>query len=605
MVRECWKKKILRIDLSEKSTKVDKIPTDILDKFIGGKGIGTYFIYKELKEGINPLGPDNILYLLSGPLQGLPAPNVGRWSIVTKSPKTGLYLDSHIGGAVGREVKRSGYDVVAIKGRADKPVALVIEDDLIRFESAQHLWGLGVYEATPKLHEMSGSGSSVYAIGPAGERLLTNAVGCCEIAHQSGRGGIGAVLGSKNLKGVVANGTQKISAHDVDTIREINARLAKGWKERDVPFKRYGTTFLPEISNELGQYPTRNFRSGYFEEVDALNAEKIKEKYGLGNHHSCPHCVMRCTHAFETENPLNPAEKVESMVEYETLGLMGSNLGISDPRFVFKLNYICDDYGMDTISTGGIIGFAMELYEQGILTEDDIGFKLPFGNGDNALKLAKMIAEVEGIGEILSKGVETAAEEIGNGSENYAVHVKGLEVPAWDPRGRRGMGLSYATADIGASHLRGWPATTEAPNESAVDLVESMVDARNEKILTDSLEVCHFTYHLPMPLDDKIDALNAATGLKYDRASIMEFGRRIETLTRLFNVREGINRENDILPKRFWEPEISGPREGMASFVSREDFEKSLDRYYEIQGWNDNGVPTDESLRELGIAGLV
>ncbi len=605
MVRECWHKKILRIDLSEQSTKVEKISSDILDRFIGGKGIGTYFLFKDLKEGTDPLGPENILFFLSGPLQGLPAPNVGRWSIVTKSPKTDFYLDTHVGGAVGREIKRSGYDVVAIKGRSEKPTVLVIEDDDIRFESAQHLWGRGVYETTPKLHEFSTSGSSVYAIGPAGERLLTNAAGCCEIAHQSGRGGVGAVLGSKNLKGVVANGTREISAHDADTIREINARLAKGWKDRDVPFKRYGTTFLPEISNELGQYPTRNFRSGFFEKVEQLDADKIKEKYGLGAHHSCPHCVMRCTHAFETENPLNPPEKVESMVEYETLGLMGGNLGVSDPEFVFKLNYICDDYGMDTISTGGIIGFAMELYEQGILTEDNIGFELPFGNGENALKLAKMIAEEEGIGKVLAKGVKKAAEEIGKGSERYAVHVKGLEVPAWDPRGRRGMGLSYATADVGASHLRGWPATTEPPNDSAVDLVKSMVDARNEKILTDSLEVCHFTYQLPMSLDDKIDALNAATGLNYDRASIMEFGRRVETVARLFNVREGVSRANDVLPKRFWEPELSGPREGMTSFVSHEDFEKSLDRYYEIQGWDNGGIPTDETLKELGISGLV
>lgn len=607
MTHECWNKQLLWIDLTSRSITEEKVDTHIYEKFVGGKGLGTYLLYRELDESIDPLDAANVLLFLSGPLQGLPAPNVGRWTLMTKSPLTGLYLDSHCGGALGRELKKAGYDAVGVHGKSEEPVYLYLNDGELQFRDAMDIWNKGIYESTRKLHEETTQGSCVYSIGPSGANLNSAAAGCCEIAHQTGRGGTGAVMGSKNLKAFVAYGTNRIEAHDVDTIRKINRELISDWNEEghEEAFKNYGTTFLPEVSNALGQYPTRNWQSGYFEDWEGLDAQKMKEEYGLGSHHSCPHCVMRCTHAFRTENPYNPGEEVESMVEYETLGLMGGNLGISNPEFVFKLNYICDDSGLDTISTGTQIGFAIEAYEQGILSEDDIGFPLEFGDGDAALKLAKMIAAREGTGDLLAKGVKRAAEEIGSEAEKIAVHVKGLEIPAWDPRGRRGMGVSYATADVGASHLRGWPDTAEAPNEPAVPTVQSMVKARDEKVLTDSLEVCHFTYRLHITLEQKIDMLNAASGLEYDEAAVFDFAHRVATLSRLFNVREGISRKDDKLPPRLWEPETQGPREGMKSFISKEDFEKSLDRFYELRAWNNNGIPTKETIEKLGLAGIV
>lgn len=607
MTHECWNEQILWIDLSSQSVTEEQLSPEIYEKFVGGKGLGTYLLYREVNESIDPFDSDNLLLFLSGPLQGLPAPNVGRWTLMTKSPLTGLYLDSHCGGALGRELKKTGYDAVGVRGKANEPVYLYLDDDELELRDAEDIWNDGVYAATEKLHEETPQGSCVYAIGPSGVNLNTAAVGCCEIAHQTGRGGAGAVMGSKNLKAFVAYGTQKIEADDVETIREINRDLISQWRQEghEESFKNYGTTFIPEISNALGQYPTRNWESGYFEDWEDLDASKMKEKYGLGSHHSCPHCVMRCTHAFRTENPYNPDEEVESMVEYETLGLMGGNLGIHDPQFVFKLNYICDDAGLDTISTGTRIGFAMEAYEKGILTEENIGFPLEFGDGEAALKLAKMIAKREGIGDLLAKGVERASEELGPEAENIAVHVKGLEVPAWDPRGRRGMGVSYATADVGASHLRGWPATAEPPNETAVPTVESMIRSRDEKVLTDSLEVCHFTYRLHITLEQKIAMLNAASGLNYDEEKAFEFAHRVATLSRLFNIREGISRKDDKLPPRFWEAERKGPREGMKAFVTREDFEKSLDKFYELRAWDEEGIPTEETIRDLGLGGIV
>ncbi len=606
MIHHCWNGRVLQIDLTDEKISEKKIQPDVYERFIGGKGLGTYLLYTLVGEGIDPLGPENSLFFMTGPLQGLRAPNVGRWSLLTKSPLTGLYLDSHCGGALGREIKNAGYDAVQITGKAQKPVVLKIKDDQVDFRNAGDLWGKGTVKTTRILADESDARGSVYAIGPAGEKLVKFATGCCELAHQTGRGGAGAVMGSKNLKGVVARGTGEVDAADPDALRDVNREVAKTWSDKEnYGFKDLGTGFLPEVANGLGQFPSRNWRSGYFEHVEGLDMYDAEKKYGTGAHHSCPHCIMRCTNAYNTEDPFGSGDQVESMVEYETLGLMGGNLGIDDIQAVLKLNYISDDYGVDTISAGGVIGFAMEAYERGLITEEELGFELTFGDGNAAMEALRLIVSREGFGDVLAEGVKAAAESIGDPAQDLAVHVKGLDCAAWDPRGRRGMGLSYATADVGASHLRGWPATTEPPNASAVDLVESMVRARNEKVFTDSLVVCHFTYHLPMSFEQKIRLLNGASGLSYDEHSIMEFAERVATLSRLFNYREGITRQDDRLPKKFWTPQDQGPREGLKSFVDKEDFEKSLDRFYELRGWNENGVPEHDRIRQLGLSDIV
>ncbi len=598
-----WNDRILWVDLAKNKIEENSVGKRVYENFIGGKGLGTYLLYKNLRAGIDPLGPENILIFLTGPLQGLPAPNVGRWAMVTKSPLSGYIIDSHCGGALGREIKRAGYDAVCVTGEADEPVYLKIDDDSVTIESASHLWGKGVHETTSELHD---EGNSVYTIGPAGENLSRIATGCCDIAHQTGRGGTGAVMGSKNLKAVVARGTKSMDAADIDTIREINRQVANTWKEKkNALFKKYGTPFLVEVSNNMGTFPTRNYQTGFFDDYEGITPETMVEKWGLGAHNSCPHCVMRCTHAFKTEDPDDPGREVESCIEYESLGLLGGNTGISDPQAVLKLNYMCDELGLDTISAGSTIGFVMELFEEGVLTEEDYNFKTSFGDYGLAVWLLRMMAHREGIGEIFADGVRKAAERIGKGSEKFAVHVKGLELPAWDPRGKKGLGLSYATANVGASHLRGWPQTNEIPNASALDVVESMIDARDQKILTDSLVVCHFTYHIPLTHETKIKLLNAATGLEFDEKSAKLFARRVDTLGRMFNIREGLTRKDDRLPPRLWEPHTSGPTEGMRSFISKEDFERSLDKYYELRGYDKNGVPDKETLDLLGLSSIV
>ncbi|MFW9795115.1 MAG: aldehyde ferredoxin oxidoreductase family protein [Candidatus Thorarchaeota archaeon] len=600
-----WNGKILWIDLTEKTTQVEELPRQVYIDFVGGKGLGTYLLYRELEAGVDPLGPENILFFMTGPLQGLPAPNVGRWTLVTKSPLTGLYLDTHCGGSLGREIKNAGYDALAIKGKADIPVTVIIEDETVKFKNAESLWGLGTHEATKELNDNSVKGSAVYVIGPAGENEVLIATGCCELAHQTGRGGAGAVLGSKNLKGLVVRGTGKIVASDLDEIREVNKAVTKVWNDKpDTDFKKYGTPFLVEASNERGQFPTKNFQNGYFDEYESLTPEEMEEWYA-GSHQSCPHCVMRCTHAYKTESPIFPGEEIEATIEYETLGLLGGNLGINDAQCVFQLNHLCDDLGIDTISAGGIIGFTMEAYERGMLTEDDIGFPLPFGDCEGAKKLVSMIAMKQGIGGLLAKGTQQAAKELGKTAESFAVHVKGLDVPAWDPRGKKGMGLSYAAADVGASHLRGWPQTSDQPDSSALDVIESLIEQREIKILRDSLIVCHFTYHFPLSHDQNIRMLRGATGVEYDEDAISLFAKRIESLSRLFNIREGITRKDDALPHRLWEAEKHGPAEGMKSFINRKDFEKSLDRYYELLGWNKEGIPSKETIEKLGLASII
>ncbi|MHA1928127.1 MAG: aldehyde ferredoxin oxidoreductase family protein [Candidatus Thorarchaeota archaeon] len=605
MTSKCWNGKILCVDLAAKSTREEKIPASIYESFIGGKGLGAYLLYSKTRKGIDPLGSENILLFMSGPLQGLPAPNVGRWSLITKSPLTGLFIDTHCGGAIGREIKKAGYDVICVEGKSQDPIVIVIENNEVKFEDASTLWGKGVYETTKEIDMKYGNDHAVYVIGPAGENEVLSATGCCEIAHQTGRGGAGAVLGSKNLKGIVVKGTSDILAVDIEEIRLVNKEFNHAWKNLDIDFKKHGTRHLVELANQGGQFPARNFQNGYFEEYEELGHLKMEEEFESHRKYSCPNCVMRCTHAFTVENPHAPNYYVESALEYETIGLLGGNLGISDAKAVLQLNYLCDDIGLDTISAGGAIGFAMEAFEKGILTEDDIGFPLNFGDSTGAMKLLELISERKGIGKTLAQGVKKAAEIIGKGSEKLAVHVKGLEVPAWDPRGRVGMGLLYATGDIGASHLRGWPPTSATPDTSAVPVVEGIWKSRLEKILKDCLIVCHFTNRIPLSMEQMIRALNGASGLEYDMESIDQVGRRIETLARLYNVREGIDRKDDVLPPRFWEAQISGPRKGMKAFKDLEDFNSSLDRYYEIMGWDKNGIPTNETLVELGLSDLV
>jgi len=600
-----WNGKILWVDLTNKASRIEKVPQQIYEDFIGGKGLGAYLLYKSLKPKIDPLGPENILFFMTGPLQGLPAPNVGRWTLVTKSPLTGGFLDTHCGGPLGREIKNSGYDAVAITGKSDHPVTLIIEDEVIRFDDAENLWGKGTQETTKILHEQNSKGSAVYVIGPAGENLVLTATGCCELAHQTGRGGVGAILGSKNLKGVVAKGTKKIESKYPESLREISKMVAKLWKEKEGDdFKHFGTASLVEVANERSQFPARNWRNGFFEEYEGLLPEKYQH-LNNGAHLSCPHCIMRCTHAYKIEDPSCLGSEVESTIEYETLGLCGGNLGISNPVAVLRLNFLADDLGLDTISAGSAIGFAMEAYEKGILTEEEIGFPIKFGDEEAALKLMRKIAYRDGIGDTLSKGVRLAAEEIGKRSEELAVHVKGLEFAAWDPRGKKGLGLSYATAAVGASHLRGWPQTTEKPDSSALDVIESMVTERDTKHLTDSMIVCHFTWHFPLSRKDKIKLVNGATGFSYDSASISKFGQRVDTLTRLFNIREGFTRADDSLPPKFWIAQTTGNAKGSKAFVDEDDFNRSLDKYYALRGWNSDGVPSQETIEELGLASFV
>jgi aldehyde:ferredoxin oxidoreductase len=602
---DAWNGRILQIDLKKRTHWVEEIEQEIYADFIGGKGLGAFLLNREVKPGANPLGPENRLIFLTGPLQGLPMVMIGRWTLVTKSPLTGLFLDTHCGGPLGREIKNSGYDAIIVSGKSETPVSVLVEDATVSFKDASHLWGKGTQESTRVLHDTSPKNAAVYVIGPAGENLVLTATGCCELAHQTGRGGAGAVLGSKNLKGLVVKGNQKVSVADAATLGAIRKSISKKWDEKtDYGFKDYGTVVLVETANERGQFPTRNWKNSYFEDYEKLTPE-YTEKWMVGNHLSCPHCIIHCTHSYRTEDPSNPGTDVESTPEYETWGLCGGNLGISDAQTVFKLNYLADDLGIDTISAGSAIGFAMDAFESGILTESEIGFPLHFGDGEAALKLLRMIAFNDGIGRTLAKGVRSAANEIGRGSERLAVHVKGLETAAWDPRGKRGLGLSYATADVGSSHLRGWPQTTEKPDASALDLVESMVNERDTKILTDSLVICHFTWHFPLTRDEKIQLLNSGTGLSYDDEGISKFGQRVETLIRLFNINEGISREDDVLPPRFWEPDTVGPSKGMKSFIDQDDFEKCLDKYYELRGWNSEGVPTQETIKELGLNELV
>ena len=337
---DAWNGNILQIDLAKRTHWIEKLAPDIYTNFIGGKGLGTYLLYRDLKPGTDPLGPENRLIFLTGPLQGLPMVMIGRWTLVTKSPLTGLFLDTHCGGPLGREIKNSGHDAIVISGNSESPVTVLVEDEDVRFEDANHLWGKGTQEATRLLHDSSPKNAAVYVIGPAGENLVLTATGCCELAHQTGRGGAGAVLGSKNLKGLVVKGNRKVSAADPAALGRMRKLISRRWDEiANDSFKDYGTAVIIETANERGQFPTRNWQNTYFEDYEKLTPE-YTEKWITGNQLSCPHCIINCTHSYRTEDPTNPGIEVESTPEYETWGLCGGNLGISDAQAVFKLNYL-------------------------------------------------------------------------------------------------------------------------------------------------------------------------------------------------------------------------------------------------------------------------
>jgi aldehyde:ferredoxin oxidoreductase len=595
--------KILNIDLKKQTTFIEKTNLNDAKNFIGAKGLGAKILFDRLPQKTDPLSSKNILMFTTGPLTGTSAQTSGRGTVVTKSPLTGLFLDSHFGGFFAMEMKRADWDIFILNGKSEKPVYLVIKDDKVEFKDSAKIWKMECLDTHNSLQEIEGK-SRTAVIGPAGENLVKFSAITFDGHRHAGRGGAGAVMGSKNLKAIVINGTNKIKLHDEKGFKNKSKEVLKQIQENDfVPKRRkYGTPYWVDVINKEGFIPTKNYQEGFFEYGDKINAKNMQDRI-VDKGGACFNCVVACWNKSTIKN--GPFKGI-SLVgpEYETIALMGTNLCMTSIEDIAYINSRCNELGMDTITLGGILGFAIEAYERGIITKDDLdGNEIGWGKPKELAKLIDAIAHRKcKISNILAEGVKTASEKLGKNSEDFAVHVNGLDIPGYDPRGTFGMGLAYATSDRGACHQRAWTVKAELylPNldrfsfENKAQIVK---DVQDERAAFFSLVLCDFA---PISEENCVDMWNLATGFDHDVESYLKCGERIWNLVRLFNLREGHNTENDILPKRLFEDSFTkGPAKDV--FLKRDEFQKSLQEYYSLRGWDEKGTPTSEKLKELGL----
>ncbi len=579
--------KILRINLSKGLAQSEPLNEEWAKAYIGGKGLSIKYLYEELEPGVDPLSEDNKLILMTGPLTGTIVPNSGKLAIAAKSPATGTILDCSIGGAFAPEIKYAGYDAIIIEGKATIPVYIYIEDDRVELRSAKGLWGKGAHEAEYALQEELDD-ARILAIGQAGENLVQMSCINSELYRQAGRGGIGAVMGSKNVKAIAIKGTKGISTKEIrkfmvwmnklkreDTMSEDNM-----WAYTD------GTPMIVELGQTTGTLPTYNFQQGTFDGWQSIDTEAVKKVRVAKK--GCFACALACG---------NYSEMGKTQVEgpeYETLAMGGSNCGISDLEAVIEFNRLCDDYGLDTISAGNVIAFAMELTEKGI---HDFG--MTFGDIEKYLEATGLIAKREGIGAELAQGVKYLAGKYGG--KDFAMEVKNLEFPGYEPRGSWSMGLAYATADRGACHMRAWPIALEAFGdldpytiEGKAQLVKDLQDHNSAKF---SAVLCD-CWGLSEELQAEI--LSRVLEREFTVEELLTAGERTYSLARLFNEREGFDRKDDYLPERTLTEKLpSGPSEGRV--LPREEFEKMLAEYYALRGWDEQGRVTEETKQKLDL----
>ena len=595
--------KMLVIDLKTHTTTVEKTDLAAAKRFIGAKGLGAKILFDELPKGTDPLSPENILMFTTGPLTGTRTQTSGRGTVVTKSPQTNLFLDSHFGGSFAAEMKKAGWDFIILNGRSKTPVYIVIKDDSVEFKDASKLWGEECLSIHNWLQKTEGKAKTA-VIGPAGENLVKFSAITVDGHRHAGRGGPGAVMGSKNLKAIAITGSGKVPLHDSEAFHAKAKEVLKKIQENDfVPIRRkYGTPYWVKPVNDWGFIPTRNYQEGYFESGDAINADTMQKRIVDGSG-ACYNCVIACWNKSSIKS--GPYKGI-SLVgpEYETLALMGSNLGLESVEDVAFLNERCNELGMDTISLGGVLGFAVEAYEKKALSIDDLaGNNIGWGKTEELSKLIHDIAYRNGkAGDVLAEGVRLAAEKLGKNSQRYAVHAKGLEIPGYDPRGSFGMGLAYATSDRGGCHQRAWTVTTEINNpdydrfsfEKKAKLVKSVQD---ERAAFFSLVLCDFA---PISEEDCVSMWNLASGFNHSVKSYLQSGERIWNLIRLFNLREGLDPADDTVSVRFFKDSFTkGPVKDVV--LPANGFQNSLKEYYSLRGWNKDGVPTNKKLKELEL----
>ena len=596
--------KMLRVNLGNRGIREEPLDFQRARSFIGGRGLATRILSDEIAPTVDPLSPDNKLILATGPLTGTSAPGAGRYMAVTKGALTGTIACSNSGGNFGPELKYAGYDLIVLEGAAAEPLCLIIDDGAVTLRPATDLWGKTVPETEDLLHERLGENFKIASIGPAGERLVRFACILNDKARAAGRSGVGAVMGSKKLKAVAVRGSGGITVAEPEPFRaaclDSLAKLKAG-PITGTGLPRFGTAILVNVINEHGAFPTRNFQQGQFESAEAISGEKIAERILVRNR-ACVSCPIACGRV--TALPAGRFTGRGEGPEYETIWALAAAVGIKDLAAATKANYLCNELGMDTISTGSTIACAMELYEKGAIPQDQIGRPLAFGDAEALVEIIRAIGYRQGFGDVLAEGGARVAERFGR--PELFMGAKKQEFPAYDPRGTFGMGLQYATSNRGGCHVRGYlisPEILGVPHKldpltpdgkAAMDIAFQDLTAA-----LDSAGECLFvTFSIGAP--ELTELLKTATGFDYTVEEFMEAGARIWNMERLFNQAAGFSRKDDTLPKRLLsEPMPAGPAKGKTV-----PLELMLDEYYRLRGWDAEGRPTKEKLAALGLAAL-
>lgn len=598
---------IALIDLDRKVSENIKLDEGIARKFIGGTGIGTYLLMNYSSKDIGPLSPENPLIYMTGPFTATGVPTSGRHHIVSKSPLTGIYCESDAGGTFGTKLKRSGYDGLIIIGKAESPLYIAIDNGEISFKNADAVWGLDTFETVEVLTENESNDIAVSCIGKAGENLVSIAGIFHDgyAARAAARGGLGAVMGSKNLKAITVRGTGQVCIYDKEKLFSAIKLKAEMLRQAGAGMTNFGTAGGMETAEKFGDLPIKNWQMGsWAEEVKLITGKKMKETI-LHKEYGCVSCPIRCGRIVKFD------EIYGSGPEYETMATLGSLCLVDDLKAISRAADNCNRYGIDTISAGGIIAFAMELYEKGIITKEYAGREINWGDSETVIKLIEEISLNKGFGKILGNGVRKAAEQIGNGAEKYAIHAKGMEFPAHDPRCYKGLAVGYATSSRGACHLSSFTYPWERaasmpelgydePQDRSSDMGKGKMTAQFQDIMSmaDSLKLCKFALSTgAVKISDIIGFLNSITnwGMTFDE--FMTTGTRINTLKRVYNNSLGLDRKDDNLPERILKQE----RGTGGSAHSIPNLQLQLDEYYAYRGWNENGMPKLENIHKFGL----
>ena len=611
--------KILRVNLSNSGITVEHPDELFYRRYLGGWGFIGYYLLKELKQGIDPLGPENKLIFAPGVFTGVQLTGSGRFAVGAKSPLTGGFGAGEVGGYFGAELANAGWDAVIFEGKAERPVYLSIQNDTYELKDASQLWGKDTAETQEIVKEQTGdSRTRLAVIGPAGEALIVFSCIINDDNRAVGRAGLGAVMGSKNLKGIAVRGTAGKGVHDAEKIKEIRGWMGKEAKPVWQAMQDFGTGRILLSLNEGGGLPTRNFKEGQFEDADKVSGPAMAETILTGKP-TCHACVVRCKRQVEITDGPYKTDKKWGGPEYETIGSFGTNCGIGDLAAISKANAICNAAGLDTIGAGMMVSFAMECFENGIIDEKDTGgVKAHFGNAEAMLKLLEMLKDREGIGALLAQGYKPCIEKWGKEAEKYAIHVKWQPFPMHEPRFKNGIGLGYAVSPTGADHMHNMHDTLlESPAGMAIvrpygihepmsaqELSPKKARALYHHTMTQTLKnmigMCHFP---PFPPNLVTDVVKAVTGWDTSLFELFKAAERSWTMARAFNLREGIDSASDKLPDRLFEAFVSGPLN--EKVYTREQFQLAKETYYQLAGWDkQNGRPTEAKYVDLDLGWL-